>query len=171
MVPTPLPASAPNECGIRRLSPVERNRWPIGLVSISVRLFHQILALAVLLSATAVTPILSARSGSDLDEALSATGKYWSGEGDYVILAVDDTGKVSGFFQRDGRFGQFDGRLVGTRVEGYWFRDSDRPACASARFGSRDWGRVTFSLGSPDRLQGLSGSCDEAPHQPWSARR
>lgn len=112
---------------------------------------------------------LSARS--DLGSTASLSGKFTSGAGDAIVLAVDGSSRVSGFFERDGVFGQLDGRAEGDRVEGRWFDHTGEDRCDSELMGSRSWGSFAFRVDDSGRLEGFFTGCGSAAIRTWKARR
>lgn len=107
---------------------------------------------------------------SDLEAAAAVAGKFETADGGSLVLAVDENGLVSGFFERRGVFGQIMGRAVGDRIEGVWFSESGAARCETPRMGAATWGDYAFRASAPDRLEGLFGRCGETPTESWTAR-
>jgi len=106
------------------------------------------------------------------ESADSVGGLYVLAHGGLVRLAIDSGGRVEGYYERDGRFGQIYGRLEGLRLEGYWFGDETAPTeCSTPRRESKRWGRLSWELSGED-LVGLSGACGAAADaESWTGKR
>lgn len=99
-------------------------------------------------------------------------GRYTLPDG-YVRLAVDGYGRVEGYFERGGVFGQVEGVLQGSRFEGYWTSEATDQACASPRRDSSSWGRLSLEFLSADEFVGMAGACGASPDgaERWNGQR
>ena len=97
-------------------------------------------------------------------------GKYVTPDG-YVLLSIDETGKVAGYFERDGAFGEISGRFDGRTVRGRWMQAESEVACERDYRGYESWGRMELVFDNPDGFTGKLGACEAAPATGWSGRR
>jgi len=100
-------------------------------------------------------------------------GKYLTDQGGYVRISVDDLGRVQGYYERDGAFGEISGHFDGKTIRGYWLQDDGATACTSDRAGFGSWGRVTLDFTSASEFSGKFGTCGSVPEadNPWSGRK
>ena len=94
-----------------------------------------------------------------------AHDSQWRTDFGPLTLSVDEDGTVSGTYP------DYDGRVVARlesdarTISGHWFQpESDQP-CASARDGTRAWGRVVWWLEGPLDLVGRWSYCDSDPEE------
>ncbi len=97
-------------------------------------------------------------------------GKYVTADG-YVLLSVDETGKVAGYFERDGAFGEIRGRFDGRTVRGHWMQSESPTVCERELHGYESWGRVELVFDNPEGFSGKLGACDAAPAETWNGGR
>jgi opacity protein-like surface antigen len=62
------------------------------------------------------------------------------------------------------------GELKGGVLNGYWVEPGGGQQCATARDGSRSWGRLVFTFRG-DHFDGRWQYCDAAPDQDWKGDR
>ena len=129
---------------------------------------RNILGIAALVFALALAWSTNATAENELLPAELA-GKFTTASGVSWVLAAGDQGAVEGFFSGKDRFGQVTGQYERGAVHAYWFDDSATPVCSAERDGTRNWGRITFTV-EPSGLRGFIGECDDVPTLPWSAR-
>ncbi len=100
-------------------------------------------------------------------------GKYLTDPGGYLRISVDDIGRVQGYYEREGVFGEISGHFDGKTIRGYWLQDDSAAACPSDRAGFTNWGRVTLNFTSASEFTGKFGSCASAPdaHNMWSGHK
>jgi hypothetical protein len=64
------------------------------------------------------------------------------------------------------------GELRGAVLTGHWHEPSSSVQCATAREGTRYWGRIQFTFNpSADTFSGKWGYCEEVPERGWSGQR
>jgi len=98
------------------------------------------------------------------------TGKYILSGGGYLVISVDDLGRVQGFFERNGEFGRLSGQLDSEMVSATWVQESGARACTERVEGSAYWGRVTLAPTDSSDLSLAWGECGEAPTELQTAR-
>ena len=120
-----------------------------------------LVALALVLGVATAAP-----ASSLVDTAPDPSGKYRTADG-YVVFAVDDAGRVQGFFEKAGMFGQLSGTLVNGAIEGRWHAESGIQTCESAYQGAKSWGAFQFRVDDQGTLQGSMGQCEQKPVERW----
>ncbi len=103
-------------------------------------------------------------------DAPDLTGKYLLEGGGYLVVSVDDLGRVEGFFERDGEFGRMSGWIEGGVAKATWVQQNGPHACAGEVAGSRYWGRVTVTRTADDGLGLAWGTCVDLPARFETAR-
>jgi surface antigen len=64
------------------------------------------------------------------------------------------------------------GELRGAVLNGHWHEPSSSVQCATAREGTRYWGRIQFTFNpTGDTFSGKWGYCEEVPERGWSGQR
>ena len=71
-------------------------------------------------------------------------GKYLTDRGGYLRISVDDLGRVQGYYEHEGVFGEVSGHFDGKTVRGYWLQDEGSAACSSDRAGFANWAIFNF---------------------------
>ena len=97
-------------------------------------------------------------------------GKYITPDG-YVLLSIDETGKVAGYFERDGSFGEISGRFDGRTFRGHWMQAESKIVCDRELHGYESWGRMELTFDTPQGFSGKLGACEATPANKWSGRR
>ena len=91
----------------------------------------------------------------------NVTGKYvLSGDG-YLVVSVDDLGRVEGFFERNGAFGRLSGQAESDGVTAIWVQKTGQTACETTVDDSSHWGRVTLTRTEAGELDVAWGECRE----------
>ena len=68
--------------------------------------------------------------------------------------------------------GKLSGRIRGNRLSGYWNKPAAYQKCGKARFGTRYWGRFSFSFDAAlSRFRGRFGYCDGPLQKSWAGTR
>ena len=98
------------------------------------------------------------------------TGKYALAGDGYLVVSVDDLGRVEGFFERNGSFGRLSGQAESNGVTAIWVQKNGSRACESTIDGSSHWGRVTLSRTEAGGLDLAWGTCREKPLNLETAR-
>ena len=96
-------------------------------------------------------------------ESTDLTGKYELAGGGYLIVSVDDAGRVEGFFERQGEFGRISGKADAGAVSATWIQEKGSKACETAVDGSSYWGRVTLTRNQDGQIQTAWGECQTQP--------
>ena len=124
---------------------------------------------AALLAALVVIPLLAYVEPFGMwDEQFG--GKYLTADG-YVLLSIDEAGKVAGYFERGGSFGELSGRFDGRTFRGNWTQTEGKTVCERELRGYESWGRVELTFDTPEAFQGKLGPCDATLDADWSGRR
>lgn len=97
-------------------------------------------------------------------------GKYTLSEGGYVVISVDDRGRVNGFYERKGEFGRLSGTAESGVFAAKWVQRNGSAACEATVDGSSHWGRVTIAPRETGELDLAWGECRSATTQFETAR-
>jgi hypothetical protein len=96
-------------------------------------------------------------------ESADLTGKYELTGGGYLVMSVNDAGRVEGFFERGGEFGRISGQAESGAVSATWIQESGSTACKTAVDGSNFWGKLTLTRDADGAVQTAWGSCEARP--------
>ena len=103
-------------------------------------------------------------------DAADPTGKYTLRDGGYLVVSVDDLGRVEGFYERNGEFGRLGGRLESGVVSASWVQKSGPQTCNSAMDGQLHWGGLTMTRTQAGELDLAWGACGAPPSTLETAR-
>ena len=133
-------------------------------------MLRSILRTAVFAAALSLLVTASfARQPQDLDPA-DLAGKYELSGGGYLVVSVDDLGRVEGFYERNGQFGRLSGELEWGLVFASWVQKGGSQACETSSSGSSHWGRVKLAPAEDGGLDLAWGECGGGPLQLETAR-
>jgi hypothetical protein len=91
------------------------------------------------------------------------TGKYQLTGGGYLVVSVDDAGRVEGFFERNGQFGRISGRADAGVISAKWVQENGANPCESKVDNSVYWGRLTLTRAEDGQVQTAWGVCQAQP--------
>ncbi|WP_114521655.1 hypothetical protein [Altererythrobacter sp. ZODW24] len=82
---------------------------------------------------------------------------------EHTIPYRQDGGRIIGKFSL-----REDDRII---LQGHWIEDSSSTTCSTAKDGSRNWGRITFTFDKAFQyFEGAWGYCEASPASSWTGR-
>lgn len=110
--------------------------------------------------------------GKQITSPAASIGGSWKDDESSEILTFPNVSQ--GFVQASytTRSGRIYGQLSNRRLNGVWTESVSRTACDTEKYGTKYWGRLSFTFDSSfASFKGRWGHCDGPLHTSWSAKK
>lgn len=118
---------------------------------------------AALLSAALFASAVLAFGRQPAQESADLSGKYELTGGGYLVVSVDDFGRLEGFYERQGHFGRVSGVVEAGAASATWIQEAGATACKAPVDGSKFWGKLAMTRLADGAVDIAWGECEAKP--------